>query len=251
MRANNNHNHNHNHGTQACAACKYQRRKCQPDCTLAPYFPPSHQTQFHNVHKLFGVSNILKIIRNLNTQFEKDEAMRSLIQEANNRAADPVGGSHRIVSCLEQQFAFFKSELDLVNNQLAICRAHVQQQMQINETRLHMMNMTVVPAGDDQQQYQEQQLLLVPYVGSDEDNLLNVQAASSSSSLHVQQNPPFLEMFDEPFLESIGEYRDRVKTEEEGEETGADEFLKEETKCVENAEGHDSKEVGLSSTLTD
>ncbi|PIA42981.1 hypothetical protein AQUCO_02000437v1 [Aquilegia coerulea] len=210
---NNKNNHN-NHGAQAaaCAACKYQRRKCQPDCTLAPYFPPTYQTQFLNVHKLFGVSNILKIIRNLNTQFEKDEAMRTMIQEANNRAADPVGGSHRIVCYWKHQLDLHNAELDLVKNQLAMCRAQLQhaQQMQMNETKLHMMNMNNmvnVPGDDDQEQ---EQLVLVPYVGHGHGNIdpsiFNVDGASSSmsSSLLIQQNQPFLEMLDESLaLESI------------------------------------------------
>ncbi|KAE9467926.1 hypothetical protein C3L33_00163, partial [Rhododendron williamsianum] len=46
--------------THACAACKYQRRKCAPDCVLAPYFPHHRQRQFLNAHKLFGDEAISK-----------------------------------------------------------------------------------------------------------------------------------------------------------------------------------------------
>ncbi|KAL1810586.1 LOB domain-containing protein 22 [Daucus carota subsp. sativus] len=82
--------------SQACAACKYQRRKCAPDCILAPYFPHLRQRQFLNAHKLFGVSNITKIIRNLE-KYDKDEAMRTIIYQADVRASDPVGGCYRII----------------------------------------------------------------------------------------------------------------------------------------------------------
>ncbi|WCJ39516.1 LOB domain-containing protein 22 [Euphorbia peplus] len=115
--------------TQACAACKYQRRKCAPDCILAPYFPHDRQRQFLNAHKLFGVSNITKIIKNLN-QPDKDEAMRTIMFQSDVRANDPVGGCYRIIRDLQRQIEFHQAELDLVLHQLALCRAQ-QQQIQL------------------------------------------------------------------------------------------------------------------------
>ncbi|XP_031263451.1 LOB domain-containing protein 22 [Pistacia vera] len=115
--------------TQACAACKYQRRKCAPDCILAPYFPHDRQRQFLNAHKLFGVSNITKIIKNLEPP-EKDEAMRTIIFQSDVRASDPVGGCYRIIRELQRQIELNKAELELVLHQVAICRAQAQQQIQ-------------------------------------------------------------------------------------------------------------------------
>ncbi|XVF74397.1 hypothetical protein PTKIN_Ptkin13bG0107300 [Pterospermum kingtungense] len=108
--------------TQACAACKYQRRKCAPDCILAPYFPHDRQRQFQNAHKLFGVSNITKIIKTLNPP-EKDIAMRTIVFQSDARANDPVGGCYRIIQELQRQIEYSQAELDLVFHQLAICRA--------------------------------------------------------------------------------------------------------------------------------
>lgn len=107
---------------QACAACKYQRRKCNPDCTLAPYFPANQPRQFLNAHRLFGVSNILKIIRNLDPVHRTD-AMRSIIFQSNVRAQDPVGGCHRIIRDLEDQIQRDSDELALVRRQLDIYRS--------------------------------------------------------------------------------------------------------------------------------
>ncbi|WMV35023.1 hypothetical protein MTR67_028408 [Solanum verrucosum] len=107
---------------QACAACKYQRRKCAPDCVLAPYFPHDRQRQFLNAHKLFGVSNITKIIRHLDQPF-KDEAMRTIIFQSDVRANDPVGGCYRIIRDLQRHIDYCKAELDIVIHQLAYCRA--------------------------------------------------------------------------------------------------------------------------------
>ncbi|KAL5579487.1 hypothetical protein UlMin_011929 [Ulmus minor] len=118
-----------NGNAQACAACKYQRRKCAPDCVLAPYFPHDTQKQFLNAHKLFGVSNITKVIKNLQ-QPMKDEAMRTIIYQSDARANDPVGGCYRIICDLQRQIEYHKAELEIVLHQLAICRASASQQQQ-------------------------------------------------------------------------------------------------------------------------
>ncbi|KAK2356165.1 LOB domain-containing protein [Trifolium repens] len=119
-----------NNTTQACAACKYQRRKCAPDCILAPYFPHDRQRQFLNAHKLFGVSNINKIIKNLDPPL-KDQAMRTIIFQSDMRANDPVGGCYKYIQDLQAQIEYCKIELDLVLQQLAVFRGQSHQQQQI------------------------------------------------------------------------------------------------------------------------
>ncbi|KAL3618230.1 hypothetical protein CASFOL_038551 [Castilleja foliolosa] len=119
----NHHHRSHGSTAQACAACKYQRRKCAADCILAPYFPHDRQRQFLNAHRLFGVSNIVKIVRHLDP-VAKDHAMRTIIFQSDARAADPVGGCHRIIRDLEYQIGLAKAELDVVLHHLALCRRH-------------------------------------------------------------------------------------------------------------------------------
>lgn len=144
-------NHNSPTGSQACAACKYQRRRCAPDCPLAIYFPPHQQKDFLNAHKLFGVSNILKIIKNLGPQ-EKGVAMSSIIFEANARANDPVGGCYRILSTLQRQIAHYKAERDLVLQQLAICRATLAGQAQnLSLDPLSMYSVSQFPTEEQEQ----------------------------------------------------------------------------------------------------
>ncbi|KAI3711980.1 hypothetical protein L1987_70529 [Smallanthus sonchifolius] len=117
---------------QACAACRYQRRKCAPDCILAPYFPHDRQRQFQNAHKLFGVSNITKIIRNLDRP-QKDEAMRTIIYQSDVRSIDPVGGCYRIIRELQRQIEISCAELEFVLQQLALYRTlTVQNNQQFN-----------------------------------------------------------------------------------------------------------------------
>ncbi|XP_075649611.1 LOB domain-containing protein 25-like [Castanea sativa] len=115
---------NSHSGSQACAACRYQRRKCAKDCPLAPFFPPHRQKDFLNAHKLFGVSNIVKTIRDLNSD-QKKIAMNSIVFEANARANDPVYGCCPIMWELQRQYMYFKAEYDLVLKQLSILHAQM------------------------------------------------------------------------------------------------------------------------------
>ena len=46
-----------------CAACKTLRRRCTEKCVLAPYFPPSDPLKFTIAHRIFGASNIIKLLQ--------------------------------------------------------------------------------------------------------------------------------------------------------------------------------------------
>ncbi|KAF7806149.1 LOB domain-containing protein 27-like [Senna tora] len=112
--------------TQACAACKYQRRKCTPECLLAPYFPADQPKVFQNVHKLFGVSNIVKILKKLEPS-QKKIAMDSIICQANFREKYPVHGCWEEICRLRYQIWYVEEELRAVHQQLEIHRQHYLQ----------------------------------------------------------------------------------------------------------------------------
>lgn len=46
-----------------CAACKLLRRRCAKDCVFAPYFPADEPQKFASVHKVFGASNVNKMLQ--------------------------------------------------------------------------------------------------------------------------------------------------------------------------------------------
>ncbi|TKY55134.1 LOB domain-containing protein 27 [Spatholobus suberectus] len=112
--------------TQACAACKHQRRKCTSECLLAPYFPADQPKVFLNVHKLFGVSNIVKILKILEPG-QKKIAMDSIIIQANYRDKYPVHGCWEEICRLQYQIWLVEEELHGVYQQLEICRQQQQQ----------------------------------------------------------------------------------------------------------------------------
>nr|GLL17202.1 LOB domain-containing protein 22-like [Ipomoea trifida] len=109
-------------GGGACAVCKHQRRKCPPDCPLAPHFPAYKQRDFLNVHKLFGVRNLTRALAAID-QRKTHDFMVSVIYEANARAVDPVGGCLGLIQNLNHQLKYSTVELDMVNQQLAFYRS--------------------------------------------------------------------------------------------------------------------------------
>ncbi|KHN27634.1 Protein LATERAL ORGAN BOUNDARIES [Glycine soja] len=64
-----------------CAACKFLRRKCMPDCIFSPYFPPEEPQKFANVHKIFGASNVSKLLNEVQPH-QREDAVNSLAYEA-------------------------------------------------------------------------------------------------------------------------------------------------------------------------
>ncbi|PWA65001.1 LOB domain-containing protein 15 [Artemisia annua] len=45
-----------------CAACKLLRRRCAQECPFSPYFSPHEPQKFASVHKVFGASNVSKLL---------------------------------------------------------------------------------------------------------------------------------------------------------------------------------------------
>ncbi|BFG26746.1 hypothetical protein CerSpe_130200 [Prunus speciosa] len=111
--------------SQACAACKYQRRRCAKDCPLSPHFPADQPKMFQNAHRLYGVSNIMKIRKQVHPE-QQNEAMRSIIYESNMRAKFPVTGCMGIINQLNFQLQQAIEELRYVRTHLALCKDQCQ-----------------------------------------------------------------------------------------------------------------------------
>ncbi|XP_075661168.1 LOB domain-containing protein 25-like [Castanea sativa] len=100
-----------------CAACKFLRRKCMPGCIFAPYFPPEEPQKFANVHKIFGASNVTKLLNEL-LPHQREDAVNSLAYEAEARIRDPVYGCVGAISFLQRQVQRLQKELDSANADL-------------------------------------------------------------------------------------------------------------------------------------
>ncbi|KAF5738200.1 LOB domain-containing 36 -like protein [Tripterygium wilfordii] len=101
-----------------CAACKFLRRKCTLECVFAPYFPSDDPQKFASVHKVFGASNVAKLLNELNAAQRKD-AVESLAYEAEARLRDPVYGCVGLISVLQHKLRQVQSDIFTAKKELA------------------------------------------------------------------------------------------------------------------------------------
>lgn len=91
---------------------------------LAPYFPPNDPRKFTTVHTVFGASNIIRILQDVDGE-HRDDAVSSLVYEARARLRDPVYGCAGAVFQLQQQVCDLQSQL--ATAQAQILNLHCQQ----------------------------------------------------------------------------------------------------------------------------
>ncbi|KAL5717282.1 hypothetical protein ACHQM5_010316 [Ranunculus cassubicifolius] len=96
----------------SCGACKFLRRKCENECVYAPYFSHDHgANHFSAVHKIFGASNVSKLLLSLPLD-ERSEAAATITYEALARMHDPVYGCVAHIFALQQQVAKLQEEIE-------------------------------------------------------------------------------------------------------------------------------------------
>ncbi|KAL6642109.1 hypothetical protein ACP70R_020290 [Stipagrostis hirtigluma subsp. patula] len=104
-------------GSSPCASCKLLRRRCTQECVFAPYFPPEDPHKFAIVHKVFGASNVSKMLQDLPAG-QRADAVSSLVYEANARMRDPVYGCVGAISYLQQQVTQLQMQLALAKAEI-------------------------------------------------------------------------------------------------------------------------------------
>ncbi|CAH9123651.1 unnamed protein product [Cuscuta epithymum] len=106
----------------ACAACKHQRKKCKPEnCVLWPHFRSDRMREFLAVHRVFGIANMSRMLRQLRSHEERHEATKSFTWEARAWAEDPVHGPFGQFNQLQRENQDLKTQLlQLRNNALQI-----------------------------------------------------------------------------------------------------------------------------------
>ncbi|GJN38264.1 hypothetical protein PR202_gb27291 [Eleusine coracana subsp. coracana] len=97
-------------GGGACAVCKHQRRKCEPNCELAAYFPANRMDDFRALHLVFGVANLTKLIKANATEAARRRAAETLTWEARWRERDPSEGCYREIAGLRRENAVLRAE---------------------------------------------------------------------------------------------------------------------------------------------
>uniref|UniRef100_A0A7N0TGB0 LOB domain-containing protein n=1 Tax=Kalanchoe fedtschenkoi TaxID=63787 RepID=A0A7N0TGB0_KALFE len=100
-----------------CAACKLLRRRCAEECPFSPYFSPHEPHKFLAVHKVFGASNVSKLLLEV-PEGQRADAANSLVYEANVRLRDPVYGCMGAIAALQQQLHSLQAQLDAVRSEI-------------------------------------------------------------------------------------------------------------------------------------
>ncbi|CAJ1947850.1 unnamed protein product [Sphenostylis stenocarpa] len=101
-----------------CGACKFLRRKCIGGCIFAPHFGTDQgAAKFAAVHKVFGASNVSKLLSNIPAN-RRNEAATTISYEAQARLSDPVYGCVSTILALQQQVASSEAELAMLQTQL-------------------------------------------------------------------------------------------------------------------------------------
>lgn len=106
-------------GSGPCGACKFLRRKCVAGCIFAPYFDSDQgAAHFAAVHKVFGASNVSKLLFHLPVE-RRHDAVVTICYEAQARLKDPIYGCVSHIFALQQQVVNLQAELAYFQAHLA------------------------------------------------------------------------------------------------------------------------------------
>ncbi|CAL5202891.1 unnamed protein product [Lathyrus oleraceus] len=169
-----------------CAACKIQRRKCTQECIFKPYFPSNNPQKFLYVHKVFGASNVAKLLNEV-TESQREDTVSSLAYEAEARLRDPVYGCVGLISSLQNKLKSVQNELNDAKKNLA---SYIGPQAYLPSPPSPPLPPAMVNPFYTQQQRQDVDFT---YNGCDDNSYSNFQAQSFHhpvmvSSQQLQQN---------------------------------------------------------------
>ncbi|KAK1567035.1 hypothetical protein Q3G72_007429 [Acer saccharum] len=115
--------------TRSCATCRYQRKKHPEICITAPYFHVSKIAKYQNAQKVFGVTNIEKMLAKVSPQ-HKRATVEPIIIEGSDRYNILLLGSQLD---LRSQVHSFKNQLEALQQKYLayLCERERQQTLEI------------------------------------------------------------------------------------------------------------------------
>ncbi|OMP08492.1 hypothetical protein COLO4_06429 [Corchorus olitorius] len=131
--------------SSSCAACKLLKRRCTPNCIFAPYFRSDEPKKFAKVHKVFGASNVSKILIEVPEE-QREDTVNSLAYEAEARLRDPVYGCIGAIALLQRRMIELQHDLALARARLARYAATSTSPAIITNDRLSMAPFGEFPA---------------------------------------------------------------------------------------------------------
>ncbi|XVF73007.1 hypothetical protein PTKIN_Ptkin12aG0166800 [Pterospermum kingtungense] len=131
---------------QPCAACRMLRRRCDSSCILAPYFPGDEIEKFAGVHKVFGASNVIKMIQMVE-ETNREDAAKALVYEARARIRDPVYGSTGAIFQLQKMVQELKTQLESTKAQVLELQQQKDQLLGILQNVNHLDLLSTIDHG--------------------------------------------------------------------------------------------------------
>ncbi|KAK2397168.1 LOB domain-containing protein [Trifolium repens] len=175
-----------------CGACKFLRRKCSGACIFAPYFGTDQgAARFAAVHKVFGASNVSKLLSSIPTN-HRHEAAATISYEAQARLSDPVYGCVSTILALQQQVAAMQAEVSMMQSQLMSRRYAYASALQTTHQQQHQIlqqpnfNVSVQPAYSNNSSASTNNFMNMNSFNPGFD--LTMETAPSSHSLEPFQN---------------------------------------------------------------
>ncbi|XP_057726325.1 LOB domain-containing protein 15-like isoform X1 [Arachis stenosperma] len=162
-----------------CAACKLLRRRCAQECPFSPYFSPHEPQKFASVHKVFGASNVSKLLMEV-PENQRADAANSLVYEANVRLKDPVYGCMGAISSLQQQVQYLISELNAVRDEIIKYKLREVNNAIIPSSSHHVM----LPSSSSSEVVS---IAVPPPPPPPNDDILPPNSSTSSSMVYPQQ----------------------------------------------------------------
>ncbi|KZV24298.1 LOB domain-containing protein 6 [Dorcoceras hygrometricum] len=177
-----------------CAACKFLRRKCLSQCVFAPYFPPDQQQKFTSVHKVFGASNVTKLLQELHPS-QREDAVNSLAYEAEMRLRDPVYGCVGVISLLQHQLRQLQVDLTFAKSELSKYQNHLTGFLHQHPQKINIFEGGMTAPKDFQHQFfpsiphlQQQHAVINGYDASSSYHAINMSASIGQFSGFQQAN---------------------------------------------------------------
>ncbi|KAG9455661.1 hypothetical protein H6P81_000169 [Aristolochia fimbriata] len=106
-----------------CAACKLQSRACGSECPLRPYFPGEveRMEEYERLQRVFRPDYVRKVVDSVGPPL-RDDAVKSLVFEAEAWRSDPVHGCLGSITHLQNNIRMLEMELQAVQRQLRLFR---------------------------------------------------------------------------------------------------------------------------------
>ncbi|KAI9073201.1 hypothetical protein K1719_028677 [Acacia pycnantha] len=125
---------------QPCAACRMLRRRCDTKCLLSPYFPADELDKFAVVHRVFGASNVIKMIQMVE-ETKREDAVKAMVYEAMARVRDPVYGSAGAIQQLQNMVQQLELEVETMKARVSEVQQQTDQLLiNINTHTHHLHN---------------------------------------------------------------------------------------------------------------